>query len=297
MTTQRRLPHLLLSVLLLLFIVGCGGGGGGSPAVTPPAPDTTAPTVAAVQAPAGDVNRTVTLTVTANDNVGVTAVRFFVDGALLGSVTTAPYTMDWDTSAETEGDHTLTAEAEDAAGNVGTSAATTVSVQNMLSFATVASGFEQVPASDSQATAQADLTINVATGDVQGGLVTSGVAANAAHIHDAFAGSNGPVLIPLDQDAGDATVFTVPAGTMLDSTGVDRLLAGALYVNVHSAAAPAGEIRGQILPDGFVLLFSELTGMESVPQVDGPAGGRAATTLDAATGTVTGAVLSPGAGC
>ncbi|NCF14865.1 MAG: CHRD domain-containing protein [Gammaproteobacteria bacterium] len=287
MTTQSRLPYLLLACLALFFISGCGGGGGGSAPITPPPVDTTAPTVAAVQAPAGTVNRTVTLTVTATDNVGVTTVRFLVDGALLGSDTTAPFTIDWDTSAETEGDHTLTAEAEDAAGNVGTSTATTVSVENMLAFSTVASGLEEVPFSDSQATAQADLTVNVATGEVQGGLVTNGIAATAAHVHDAFAGSNGPVLIPLDQDLADATIFTVPGGTILDSAGIDRLLAGALYVNVHSTAFPAGEIRGQILPDGFVLLFSDLTGSESVPQIDSAASGRAATTLDSATGTVT----------
>jgi hypothetical protein len=239
-----------------------------------------------VQAPAASVNRTVTLTVTATDSVGVTTVRFFVDGVLLGSDTTAPYSIDWDTSGETEGDHTLTAEAEDAAGNIGTSADATVTVQNVLVFAIAASGIEEVPPSPSQATAQADLTINVATGDVQGGLTTGGITATAAHIHDAYAGTNGPVLIPLDQDTGDPTMFTVPDGSTLDAAGIDRLLAGALYVNVHSAAAPAGEIRGQVLPDGFVLRFAELTGSESVPQVDSLASGRAAITLDQVTGTI-----------
>ena len=195
MSIESRLPHIVQSVLTLLLIAGCGGGGGSAaPAPPPPPPvDTTDPTVAAVQAPAANVNRTVTLTVTATDNVGVTAVRFFVDGVLLGSDTTAPYSMAWDTSGETEGDHTLTAEADDAAGNIGTSAATTVTVQNVLVFAVAASGIEEVPASDSQATAQADLTINVATGDVQGGLTTSGITATAAHIHDAYAGTNGQV--------------------------------------------------------------------------------------------------------
>jgi hypothetical protein len=239
-----------------------------------------------VQAPAASVDRTVTLTVTATDSIGVTAVRFFVDGVLLGSDTTAPYSIDWDTSGETEGDHTLTAEAEDAAGNIGTSAGATVTVQNVLVFAIAASGIEEVPPSGSQATAQADLTINVATGDVQGSLTTNGLTATAAHIHDAYAGTNGPVLIPLDQDTGDPTVFTVPDGSTLDAAGIDRLLAGALYVNVHSAAAPAGEIRGQILPDGFVLRFAELIGSESVPQVDSLASGRAAITLDQVTGTI-----------
>ena len=286
MITEPRLPNCLLPILALLIVAGCGGGGSSAPPPPPPV-DTTSPTVSAVQAPATNVNRTVSLTVSATDSVGVTTVRFFVDGTLLGSDTTSPYSVDWDTSGETEGDHTLTAEAEDAAGNVGTSAAATVTVQNVQVFSVMATGIEEVPASDSQATAQADLTINVASGDVQGGLVTSGIDATAAHIHDAFAGSNGPVLIPLDQDGADPTIFTVPGGTVMDANGIDRLLAGALYVNVHSAAAPGGEIRGQILPDGFVLRFSDLTGSESVPAVDSFASGRAATTLDQASGTIT----------
>jgi hypothetical protein len=239
-----------------------------------------------VQAPATNVNRTVTLTVTATDAVGVTDVRFFVDGVLLGNDATSPYSIEWDTSGETEGDHTLTAEAEDAAGNIGASAATTVTVQNEFAFAVSASNVEVFPVSDSQAIAQADLTINIATGEVQGGLTTTGITATAAHIHDAFAGSNGPVLIGFDQDAGDSTTFTVPGGSTLDAAGIDRLLAGALYVNVHSTAAPGGEIRGQVLPEDFVLVFSDLTGTQSVPRIDSPASGRAAVTLNQSSGAI-----------
>lgn len=286
MTTESRLTNSLLSILTLLIVASCGGGGSSAPPPPPPV-DTTAPSVTAVQAPAINVNRTVSLTVTASDSVGVTTVRFYVDGTLLGSDDTSPYSIDWDTSGETEGDHTLTAEAEDAAGNVGASAASTVTVQNVQAFSVTATGIEEVPASDSQATAQADLTINVATGAVQGTITTSGITATGAHIHDAYAGANGPVLIGLDQDGGDPTLFTVPAGASMDAAGVDRLLAGALYVNVHSTAAPAGEIRGQILPVGFVLRFGELTGSQSVPPVGSFASGRAAVTLDQASGTIT----------
>jgi len=287
MTIERRLPHIVLSLVTALVMAGCGGGSSSALAPPPPpAADTTAPTVSAVQAPAATVNRTVTLTSTASDNVGVTAVRFFVDGVLLSTDNTSPYSADWDTSGESEGDHTLTAEAEDAAGNVSTSAAVIVTVQNVLTFAVAPRGAEEVPVSGSQASAQASLTINVASGAVQGSMTTSGVTATAAHIHDAFAGTNGPVLIPLDQDAGDPAVFNIPGGATLDSAGVDRLLAGALYLNVHSAAAPGGEIRGQILPESFELLFSDLAGAASVPQLDSPASGRAAVTLDTSTGTV-----------
>lgn len=126
MIIKRKLPHIALSFITLFVIAACGGSGGNS-SNRPPPPDTSAPTVSAVQAPTATVNRTVSLSLTATDNVGVTAVRFFVDGVLLSTDTTSPYAADWDTSAETEGDHSLTAEAEDAAGNIATSAAATVS--------------------------------------------------------------------------------------------------------------------------------------------------------------------------
>jgi len=243
--------------------------------------------VSAVQAPAGTtVNRVVTLGLTATDNVAVTDVRFFVDGVLLGNDTTSPYNFDWDTSGETEGDHTLTAEAEDAAGNIAQATAVVATVQNVVQFAVAPNGEEEVPPVDTQATAQADLTVNLVTGDVQGTLTVNGLTATAAHIHDRFAGANGPVLIGLDQDAVDPDLFTVPPGALLDVAGIDRLLAGGLYLNAHSAANPGGEIRGQILPEDFVLRFTDLGGTASVPRVDSLASGRAAITLNQVTGAL-----------
>ena len=210
----------------------------------------------------------------------MTEVRFFVDGVLLGTDTTAPYSIDWDTSGEMEGDHMLTAEAEDAAGNIGLTVGITVTVANILQFAVALDGEQQVPLNNSLATAAASLTINLVTGAVSGDLTITGLTATDAHIHDNYAGANGGVLIALEPDAGgDPDLFAVPAAAVLDAAGVDRLLTGALYINVHTAANPGGEIRGQILPDGFVLRFSDLAGFESVPQVDSLATGRAAVTL------------------
>ncbi|VUX55720.1 conserved protein of unknown function [uncultured Woeseiaceae bacterium] len=287
MKIDRRVLTVGFPLLAIFAIGGCGGSSSPPAPPPPPPPDVTAPTVSSVQVPAGTtINRIVTLTLTATDNIGVTDVRFFVNGVLLGNDVSAPYTIDWDTSGETEGDHMLTAEAQDAAGNIGQSAAVTATVANMVQFAVAPSGVEEVPASDSQATAQVSLMVNLATGVVQGNLTVTGLVATAAHIHDGFAGTNGSVLVGLDQDAMDPSLFTVPAGAMLDAAGVDRLLAGALYVNVHTAANPGGEIRGQILPDGFVLRFTDLAGSAAVPRVGSVAGGRAAVTLDQVTGAL-----------
>ncbi len=93
--------------------------------------DTTPPTTS-ITAPANNatVSGTVSVTATASDNVGVTKVEFYVDGALKTTVTTSPYTFSWDTTTVANGSHTIVSKAYDAANNVGTSATVTVTVSN-----------------------------------------------------------------------------------------------------------------------------------------------------------------------
>src|SRR5204862_1438779 len=77
------------------------------------------------------VSGAVTVSANASDNVGVAGVQFLLDGANLGSEdTAAPYSISWDTTAATNGTHTLTARARDAAGNQTTSSAVTITVSN-----------------------------------------------------------------------------------------------------------------------------------------------------------------------
>ena len=64
------------------------------------------------------VRGTVAVTATATDDVGVAGVQFRLDGADLGAEdTSAPYSVNWDTTAAAAGAHTLSAIARDAAGN------------------------------------------------------------------------------------------------------------------------------------------------------------------------------------
>ena len=96
----------------------------------PPPPDQTPPAVSITSPAQGaSVSGSITLTATASDNVGVTAVRFFVDGAPLGADdTTAPYSVSWDTRTAANGNHTIMSRAFDAAGNSASSSiAVTVS--------------------------------------------------------------------------------------------------------------------------------------------------------------------------
>lgn len=105
--------------------------GGTAPPPPPPTStvDTTAPTVSA-SASAGAKNTT--LSATASDNVGVTAVDFMVDGVLRGTDTSAPYSLTLSSSKLGSGSHSLVAIAYDKAANAGQSQAATFGVKTKL---------------------------------------------------------------------------------------------------------------------------------------------------------------------
>ncbi|GAB3101817.1 Ig-like domain-containing protein [Lysobacter terrae] len=90
--------------------------------------DTTPPTVSASES---GTSGTITLSATASDNVGVSSVDFFVDGALKGTDSAAPYSMTLNSTTLANGSHGLVAVAYDAAGNSGTSSTVNFSVNNV----------------------------------------------------------------------------------------------------------------------------------------------------------------------
>ena len=92
--------------------------------------DNVPPTVA-ITAPSngGTVFLSTTIQATASDNNAVTQVAFYDGSKLIGTDTTAPYSVSWSTMLVTKGQHTLTARATDVAGNVTSSAGTVVTVQ------------------------------------------------------------------------------------------------------------------------------------------------------------------------
>ena len=107
------------------------------------------------------------------------------------------------------------------------------------------SGAAEVPPAKTSATGIGTISV-AADRTITGSVTTTGMKGTMAHIHEAAAGANGPVAIPLVQD-GDGK-WAVPAGTKLNDAQFAALKAGKLYVNVHSAQYPGGEVRAQLQP-------------------------------------------------
>ncbi len=180
--------------------------------------DTTAPTVA-LSAPASGatVSATVAVSATASDNVGVTGVQFRLDGANLGAEdTTSPYSINWTTTTTTNGSHTLTAVARDAAGNTTTAASRTVTVSNAapVGGAVAAYAFNE---GTGTTTADASPTGNVAT--LTGSTWGAGRFGNALSTNGAGY-ANAPDVAALTPGANatfEAWVFMTSAPTDLGS--------------------------------------------------------------------------------
>jgi uncharacterized protein (TIGR03118 family) len=101
------------------------------PGATPPVLD--AAPVVTLTVPSGTLSGTVTLSATVQDSIAITQVQFLANGQAIGSASSAPFSISWNTTAVANGTVSLTAKATDADGNVGTSAAASATVGNQSS--------------------------------------------------------------------------------------------------------------------------------------------------------------------
>lgn len=153
----------------------------------------------------------------------------------------------------------------------------------------VLSGAQENPAVTTAAAGTGTFSIDLDSGAVEGSITTFGITATAAHIHEAASGVNGPVIVPLTQ--GAAGVWSPAPGAMLTASQLQALASGNLYVNVHSAANPGGEIRAQL---GRQVFFATLTGAQETPAVATQASGTGRFLYDPETRTLSGSAETSG---
>jgi CHRD domain len=112
-------------------------------------------------------------------------------------------------------------------------------------FKATLDGKSEVPANTSAGTGSADLDYDAASKKLSWKVTYSGLSgpATAAHFHGpAESGKNAGVAVAIPNAASSPVEGSA---TLTDAQAAD-LEAGKYYVNIHTAANPGGEIRGQV---------------------------------------------------
>ena len=111
-------------------------------------------------------------------------------------------------------------------------------------FGAALTGAAEVPPNSSAASGTLEATLAKDTNILKWKIVYSGLSgpATMAHFHGpAMAGSNAGVVVPFASAASP-----IEGQATLTPAQVADLMAGKWYANVHTAANPGGEIRGQV---------------------------------------------------
>jgi subtilisin family serine protease len=112
-------------------------------------------------------------------------------------------------------------------------------------FSSPLDGSQEVPPAASAARGEAEISFDLANSLLSWAISHNVAGPTAAHIHSGAAGVNGPVEVVLDHTANP-----IIGSAVLTAGQRNALMNANLYINIHTAAFPGGEIRGQILAKG-----------------------------------------------
>ncbi len=117
---------------------------------------------------------------------------------------------------------------------------------NTASFSGAMSGAAEVPPNMARGTGMAEAWLDKKSNLLKWKITYTGLSgpATGAHFHGpAAAGANAGVVVPFA-----STTSPIEGQATLTAAQAADLMAGKWYANVHTAANPGGEIRGQMLP-------------------------------------------------
>lgn len=148
------------------------------------------------------------------------------------------------------GDETTTGGSPQATETAGgaTPATATPAPEGEVTLSVELAAESEVPqAGDRDMSGSGTVRLNPASGEVCPEIEIEkpeATSVRAAHIHRGPAGSNGPVVVPLEADANGIAAECVTAEqSLLNEIQEDP---ASFYVNVHTERFPDGAIRGQL---------------------------------------------------
>jgi CHRD domain len=115
----------------------------------------------------------------------------------------------------------------------------------VVQFKTTMTSAQEVPPNNSHGSGDAQAQLDAATKTLTYKVTWKGLTgpATMAHFHGpAASGEEAPVIIPL----GNSPKSPITGKAQLTDDQVKEFMDGKVYVNVHTAAHPGGEIRGQM---------------------------------------------------
>ncbi len=194
----------------------------------------TAPTLGSTATVGSNV--TVTATATAGTGNTVAQVQFLAGATIIGTVTTAPYTITWVPTAT--GNSSLTARVLDSGGNTVTSNAVTVTVSSAPSVSITA------PANNSPATVGTAVTVT-ATGSASPGATITNISFSAGGTAIGAAVTSAPYQVAWTPSAAGTTSLTATitdsAGQTTTSSAVSAIVANS-QPTVSLSAPSAGAV-------------------------------------------------------
>jgi hypothetical protein len=120
----------------------------------------------------------------------------------------------------------------------------------MIDFSATMSGSQEVPPTKTTGSGDVLATLDTAKKELSYTVTWFGLTgpAGAAHFHGAAKpGANAGVQVPID---GKGPTSPQSGSVTLTDAQIKDLEAGMWYANVHTAANPGGEIRGQLMRSG-----------------------------------------------
>lgn len=134
-----------------------------------------------------------------------------------------------------------------------------------IGFTSSLNGAQEVPPANTTATGTGFAILDLNSDSVYYSITVAGLSSTlqAAHFHQAPAGSNGGVVQNISFADSTATGFW----SGFSESVLTSLIKNGIYINVHTANFPSGEIRGQLNLSSEIMLRANIQGSQEVPPV------------------------------